>query len=67
MTTSLAAKAASDDPATGLRGVAALRRLLDHLEEAHVASARAAGWSWPAVAAGLGVSKQAGHKTPGRR
>jgi hypothetical protein len=52
----------SPDPATGLRAVAALRRLADQLEDLQVAHARALGWSWTAVAAALGVSKQAVHK-----
>jgi len=42
--------------------VAALRRLLEHLERAQVASARSAGWSWQEIAAELGVSRQAVHK-----
>jgi hypothetical protein len=63
----LAAAATSNDPATGLRGVAALRKLLDHLENVHVDNARARGWSWQEIAAALGVSRQAVHKKHGRR
>lgn len=60
--TKLAASASSKDPAIGLRAVAALRRLLDGLERLQVTSARAQGWSWEAIAEGLGVTKQAVHK-----
>ncbi|PPK98463.1 hypothetical protein CLV92_101158 [Kineococcus xinjiangensis] len=50
------------DPAIGLRGVAALRRLAERLEDLQVDSARRQGWSWSEIAAALGVSKQAVHK-----
>lgn len=60
--TKLAASASSKDPAIGLRAVAALRRLLDGLERLQVTNARAQGWSWEAIAEGLGVTKQAVHK-----
>ncbi len=50
------------DPGTGLRAVAALRRLTDQLEDLQVQSARDQGWSWSAIAAAIGVSKQAVHK-----
>jgi ribosome-binding protein aMBF1 (putative translation factor) len=53
---------ASQDPAVGLRAVAALRRLTDQLERLQVDSARAQGWSWSDIAAEIGVSKQAVHK-----
>ena len=52
----------SRDPAVGLRAVAALRRLTDQLEDLQVQSAREQGWSWSAIAAAIGVSKQAVHK-----
>ena len=52
----------SRDPAVGLRGVAALRRLVEQLEALQVQAARDLGWSWAEVAAALGVSKQAVHK-----
>jgi hypothetical protein len=55
------------DPATGLAAVAALRRLADELEAAHVANARAAGWSWEAIAGALGVTRQSAHKKHARR
>jgi DNA-directed RNA polymerase specialized sigma24 family protein len=60
--TKLASAAAAPDPRTGLRAVAALRKLLEQLEAAQVASARAQGWSWQDVADVLGVSRQAVHK-----
>ena len=60
--TELAASASSKDPAIGLRAVASLRRLLDGLERLQVDNARDHGWSWEAIAAGLGVTKQAVHK-----
>lgn len=52
----------SQDPAVGLRAVAALRRLTDQVEELQVQNARRLGWSWSAIAAAIGVSKQAVHK-----
>jgi hypothetical protein len=52
----------SPDPAVGLRAVAALRRLVEQLEDLQVASARRQGWSWADIATALGVSKQAVHK-----
>jgi hypothetical protein len=58
----VAEQATSQDPAVGLRAVAALRRLADQLEALQVSNARAQGWSWDAIGALLGVSKQAVHK-----
>ncbi len=64
----LATAAGAHDPRTGLRAVAALRKLLEQLEAAQVASAREQGWSWQEVADALGVSRQAVHKKhAGRR
>lgn len=57
----------SSDPATGLRAVVALRRLLDDLERIQVRNARAHGWSWQGIAEVLGVSRQAVHKKHGGR
>jgi len=62
----VAEQATSTDPAVGLRAVAALRRLADQLETLQVRSARAQGWSWDAIGALLGVSKQAVHKKHAR-
>ncbi|ABK73041.1 helix-turn-helix domain-containing protein [Mycolicibacterium smegmatis] len=58
---------ASVDPAVGLDAVRALRRLQERLEAIHVANARAQGWSWQAIAAALGVSRQAVHQKYNRR
>ena len=52
----------SNDPAVGLRAVAALRRLVEQLEYLQVQNARRLGWSWAEIAAAVGVSKQAVHK-----
>lgn len=57
----------STDPATGLRAVAALSRLLERLETLHVSHARSQGWSWQEIAEQLGVSKQAVHRKHHRR
>jgi len=64
--TDAVASAAADDPATGLRGVRALRELADRLEVHQVRAARARGWSWQEVAEALGVSRQAVHKKHAR-
>jgi hypothetical protein len=63
----LARATVSDDPAVGLPAVAALRALLETLEELQVAGARGQGWTWQQIAAALGVTKQAVHKKYGRR
>jgi len=63
----LAAAADSSDPRTGLRAVAALRRLLEQLEALQVDNAREQGWSWQEIAEILGVSRQAVHKKHARR
>ena len=60
--TDLVTKSGSDDPAVGLRAVAALRALLDSLEELQVRQARTRGWTWQQIALMLGVSRQAVHK-----
>ncbi len=61
-TSTAAARAASTDPDVGLRAVAALRRLTEQLEALQVRNARDHGWSWEAIGAVLGVSRQAVHK-----
>lgn len=63
--TQLAGDTASGDPAVGLAAVAALRVLLDSLEQLQVGRAREQGWSWQQIATALGVSKQAVHKKHG--
>ncbi|MFI6576116.1 helix-turn-helix domain-containing protein [Nocardiopsis sp. NPDC050513] len=55
------------DPETGLRAVAALRKLADHLEALHVRDARARNWSWQTIADALGVTRQAVHQKHARR
>jgi hypothetical protein len=61
----LADAVGSEDPAVGLRAVASLRVLLEHLEALHVQNARDRGWSWQEIGARLGVSKQAAHRKHG--
>jgi hypothetical protein len=65
--TQLAKETTSKDPRVGLAAVAALRSLLESLEELQVENARSLGWTWTQIAACLGVSKQAVHKKHGRR
>ena len=52
----------SRDPAVGLAAVRALRQLVEELEELHVDNARGLGWSWQAIAEGLGITRQSVHK-----
>lgn len=52
----------SRDPGVGLAAVAALRDLVEELEELHVDNARSLGWSWQAIADALGVTRQSAHK-----
>ena len=52
----------SRDPTIGLAAVAALRDLVEELEELHVDNARQLGWSWQAIADGLGITRQSVHK-----
>ncbi len=66
-TAELTTGAASNDPDVGLRAVAALRQLAEHLEALQVDNARDRGWSWQEIATRLGVSKQAVHRKHGRR
>jgi hypothetical protein len=58
----VAAATQSQDPAVGLSAVASLRSLVDVLEALQVGNARDQGWTWPAIAEQLAVSKQAVHK-----
>ncbi len=58
----LAERAASTDPRDGLEAVAALRRILEDLEDLHVQYARRTGWSWQDIANALGVTKQTVHR-----
>ncbi|HVL49972.1 MAG TPA: helix-turn-helix domain-containing protein [Actinomycetota bacterium] len=63
----LTVAATDDHPGDGLRAVAALRRLLDRLEDLHVERARDRGWSWEEIAGALGVTKQTVHRKHGRK
>jgi hypothetical protein len=63
----LAAATSSRDPEVGLRAVAALRGLVEVLEDLQVDNARANGWSWQDIASRLGVTKQAVHQKHGPR
>jgi hypothetical protein len=63
----LAAAASAADPGTGLRAVAALRKLVEHLEALQVRNARAHGWPWQAIADALGVTRQAVHQKHAKR
>lgn len=67
MTDTLLDRATSDDPASGLAAVGALRELADRLEALQVERARRLGWSWQQIAAALGVSRQAVHQKYGKR
>ena len=62
------------DPRELLRGLAALKRLTEQLEESVVAQALSIGMSWSEIAEELDVSKQVAHRkykgklfTSGRR
>lgn len=59
--------AGHSDPGTGLAAVAALRGVVEVLEELQVDNARAQGWSWRDIATVLGVTKQAVHYKHARR
>ncbi|MET7929197.1 AsnC family protein [Streptomyces sp. NPDC005349] len=65
-TIEIAEGAASSDPDTGLRAVAALRELTERLEILQVENARKLGWSWQDIAERLGVTKQTAHRKYGR-
>jgi hypothetical protein len=56
----------SDDPATGLRAVLALRRLAEQVEASQVAVARNHGWSWQQIGDALGITRQSIHAKYGR-
>lgn len=64
-----AAEAAADtsNPRAGLRAVASLRALSDHLEFTQVEAGLRAGMSWQEIADALGVSRQAVHKKYAKR
>ncbi|MEA2496867.1 MAG: hypothetical protein QOJ29_4778, partial [Thermoleophilaceae bacterium] len=58
----LAGKALGPDPDEGLAAIAELRREIDRVEEAHVARAVRARWTWSRIGQALGVSRQAVHR-----
>jgi len=66
-TKNLTTAASAADPATGLRAVAALRKLVEHLEAVQVRNARTQGWPWQAIADALGVTRQAVHQKHAHR
>jgi len=57
---------ASQDPAAGLRGVVALRRLAERVEAEQVRLARGRGWSWQQIGDALGVTRQSVHAKYGK-
>lgn len=57
----------TSDPEQGLRSVAALRRLVETLELKQVEEALGRGLTWAAIAAALGVTRQAVHRKYARR
>ena len=52
----------TDDPATALAAVIALRRLADRMEREAVDCAIGRAWTWEQVAQALGITRQAAHK-----
>ncbi|WP_225753351.1 hypothetical protein [Actinotalea sp. Marseille-Q4924] len=63
----LVAQSEDEDPLRALRAVARLRREVDQKEAVIVRRARNRGVSWAAIAAVLGVSRQAVHQKYGGR
>ncbi|SPT54007.1 Uncharacterised protein [Actinomyces bovis] len=61
-----AVDAAGDGPLDTLRMIAAERKELDAAQAIAVRRARNAGFSWVAIGASLGVSKQAVYKRYGK-
>jgi len=62
----LTAAIGSEDPATGLRAVLALRRLAEQVEANQVARARRQGWSWQQIGDALGITRQSVHAKYGK-
>ncbi|MFE1645720.1 AsnC family protein [Microbacterium sp. P01] len=63
----LVGAAAEGEPIAELHRLAGVRVELSRAEEVQVRRARNLGYSWQAIAAALGVSRQAAHKKYGRR
>lgn len=61
----LAAQVDGEDPLVALAATAAMRTALEQREAVLVRRARVRGASWQAIAAVLGVSRQAVHKKHG--
>ena len=63
----LARQMESTDPSVGLQAVSQLRALVDAMERLQVDRARDGGWTWPEIAASLGVTKQSVHEKHAKR
>lgn len=55
------------EPIAELHRLAGIRKEIARAEEVQVRRARNMGYSWQAIAAALGVTRQATHKKYGRR